>query len=255
MSAAVPQRPAGIRSRIWRERCRIVPQRLGVVGLDVARRDRVDVDAVRGPLVRERLRQLRDATLARCVPGDVDPALEGEERGDEDDLPRCRARASSRPISRVSTNCAVRFTSRTVVPVLVAVLGRRAAPDRAGVVDEHVDRRPGSQRLDEVVDRGPIAEVAACAHGRSSPRCAISLPTAPPSGSSVALTPITSAPASANAIEIASPMPRRQPVTSTVEPENEPAVTLDSRSGSSSQRRRRPVPRRRRAAGRAARPR
>ena len=158
MSAAVPHRPAGIRSRIWRERCRIVSQRLRVVGLDVARRDGVDVDAVRGPLVRERLRQLRDPTLARCVPGDVDPALEGEERGDEDDLPRSALHHEPADLAG-EHELRRQVHLQDLVPVLVAVLGRRVAPNRSCVVDEHVDRRPGSQRLDEVVDRSPIAEV------------------------------------------------------------------------------------------------
>ncbi len=137
---------------------RIVSQRLRVVGLDVARCDGVDVDAVRGPLVRERLRQLRDPALARCVPGDVDPALEGEEGGDEDDLP-CSALQHEPADLAGEHELRRQVHFQDLVPVLVAVLGRRASPNRSGVVDEHVDRRPGSERFDEVVDRSPIAEV------------------------------------------------------------------------------------------------
>ena len=64
----------------------VLPQRAGVVGRDLARRDRVDVHAVGSPLVGERLRQLRDPALAGGVAGDGDAALEREHRGDEDDL-------------------------------------------------------------------------------------------------------------------------------------------------------------------------
>ena len=180
------------------------------------------------------------ATLAGRVAGNGDPALEGEERGDEHDLPPA-ALQHGRPISRVSTNWAVRFTSRTVVPVLVTVLGRRVSTDRSGVVDEHVDRRPCSQSSAAGVERSPISEIGTRARGRSTPRCLDLAADIAPVGLEVALTPITSAPASANAIEIASPMPRRQPVTSTVDPENEPAVMPDSRPGSSWSGDRRPV--------------
>ena len=52
-------------------------QRLGVVGLDVAGRDGVDVDAARRPLVGEELGQAGDAVLGGGVGGDADAALEG----------------------------------------------------------------------------------------------------------------------------------------------------------------------------------
>src|SRR4051794_15876233 len=48
---------------------RIRPQRRRVVGRDVAGRDRVHVDALARPLVRERHREARDAALAGGVPG------------------------------------------------------------------------------------------------------------------------------------------------------------------------------------------
>ena len=60
-------------------------QGLGVVGLDVARRDGVDVDALRRPLVREQPGQPGDPVLGGGVGRDADAALEGEQRGDVDD--------------------------------------------------------------------------------------------------------------------------------------------------------------------------
>ena len=50
----------------------VVEERLRVVRAHVARRDRVDVDAAAGPLVCERLGELRDAALARRVAGPAD---------------------------------------------------------------------------------------------------------------------------------------------------------------------------------------
>ena len=58
---------------------RILTQRLGVVGLHVAGRDGVDVDAVSRPLVRERLRELDEAALRRGVTGNGDAALERQQ--------------------------------------------------------------------------------------------------------------------------------------------------------------------------------
>ena len=78
--SASPQRPAGMRSRIARRARRVVAQRLGVVGRDVARGDRVDVDAARRPLVRERLGESGDAGLRGGVAGHVDAALEAQQR-------------------------------------------------------------------------------------------------------------------------------------------------------------------------------
>ena len=48
--------------------------------------DRVDVDAQGCPLVGEGLGQARDGRLGGRVPGDVDPALEAEQRRGVDDL-------------------------------------------------------------------------------------------------------------------------------------------------------------------------
>ena len=56
-----PQRPAGMRSRIWRLRVLVGLQRRGVVGRDIARRDGVDVDALGRPFVGQQLSQAADA--------------------------------------------------------------------------------------------------------------------------------------------------------------------------------------------------
>src|SRR3954454_19840807 len=64
---------------------RVFAQRSGVLGLDVTRRDGVDVDPLLRPLIRQRLGDARDPVLRRRVRGDEDPALEAEQRRDVDD--------------------------------------------------------------------------------------------------------------------------------------------------------------------------
>src|SRR6185503_6398502 len=61
-------------------------QRRGVVGFEIAGRDRVHVDAARRPLVREQARDAGEAALARGVRRRANAALEREHRGDVDDL-------------------------------------------------------------------------------------------------------------------------------------------------------------------------
>ncbi len=208
---------------------RIVAERLRVVGRDVAGRDGVDVDPVRRPLVRERLRELRDPTLARCVPGDVDSALEGEQRGDEDDLP-CSALHHEPADLAGEHELRRQVHFQDLVPLLVAVLGRRVSPNRSCVVDEHVDRRPARSASSRGRrPRLPIGEVAVV-WPRKAVRARRPRARRPPSGSSVCADrrPCPRRHRRTRST-IALPMPRRQPVTSTVEPENEPAVTSDSR--------------------------
>ena len=99
------------------------------------------------------------AALARCISGNVDPALEGEERGDEDDLPVTLLEHLP-PYLPCQDELGRQVHLEYCIPVLVGVGGRRAPPNRAGVVDEDVDRRAFAQRRDEAVYRGAIAEVA-----------------------------------------------------------------------------------------------
>jgi hypothetical protein len=150
-----------MRSRIERARTGSSPERLRVVGRDVAGRDRVDVDAVGSPLVGERLRQPGERRLGRGVGGDVDAALEAEQRGGEHDLPGAAPdHLATDPPGE--DELARQVHRQHAVPLLVAVVHGRGALDRAGVVHEDVDRPLGAaQRLGEVGDRRPV--------GRSRP--------------------------------------------------------------------------------------
>ena len=121
---------------------RVGLQRRRVVGAHVAGGDRVHVDALARPLVGERLGELGDAPLGRRIGGDEDPALEGEQRGDVDDLAAAvgehvAAGGPAHPEHRVEVDVEDRE------PVLVARLGGGRAPDRAGVVDDDVERTRG----------------------------------------------------------------------------------------------------------------
>lgn len=103
-----------------------------------------------------------------------------------------------------------------MVPVLVRVLGGWRTPDRAGVVDEHIDIPPV-----QLCDEG--------ANGRSIGQIALHCDEAPPQrpylvaraaaiGLHARANANKSAPAAASAVAIARPIPRRQPVTSAVLP-------------------------------------
>ena len=56
------------------------------VGGDLSRGDAVDVDPVFGPFIGKRHDQFADARLAGGIAGNVDPALESQQRAGEDDL-------------------------------------------------------------------------------------------------------------------------------------------------------------------------
>src|SRR5690242_1291767 len=62
----------------------ILTQRPGVVRLDVAGRDGIDIDTGARPLVGERLGHARDRVLGGGVTDDVDATLEAEQRSRED---------------------------------------------------------------------------------------------------------------------------------------------------------------------------
>ena len=181
---------------------------------------RVDVDAAAGPLVGERLGQLRQAALRRRVGGHEDAALEGEQRAMLTILPARLRAISRRPTSRRQPERARQVDGQHEIPVLVGVLGRRRAADRAGVVDQDVDRAEGG--LGVVDDRAGAAGSLRSPHdGGGAPAQRLDRP--PPSstgGTSDVQT--TSAPASASARAMPAPSPAVAPVTratSPVEPE------------------------------------
>ncbi len=87
----------------------------------------------------ERLGEPGDAGLGGGVARDVDAALEAEQGGGEDHLPRAAARASTRPTACVSTNWADEVHLEHAVPQVEGVFGGRLPLDRPGVVDQDVD--------------------------------------------------------------------------------------------------------------------
>src|SRR5664279_1741488 len=78
--------PGGDSRRELLEPLRVGEQRGVHLGSHVSRRDGVDVDAVARPFVAQRLRELRDGTLACGVRGDGEATLEAQQRREIDDL-------------------------------------------------------------------------------------------------------------------------------------------------------------------------
>jgi hypothetical protein len=113
-------------------------QRRGVVGGDVARRDRVDVDAFGRPLVGEQPCQPCDPALGSGIARHADPALEAQQRGDVDDL--AAALCEHVPPGRLAQEeQALEVGVDHRVPVGLGELDRIGAADDAGVVDEDVE--------------------------------------------------------------------------------------------------------------------
>src|SRR5437870_8423257 len=113
-------------------------QRGSVVGAHVARRNRIDVDTVFGPLIRERFRQLRDSAFRRGVSGDGDAALKREQRSDVDDLTAVSAFEHMPAGELRKPKDAREVDLNDCGPILFREDGGRRAADRPGVVDEDV---------------------------------------------------------------------------------------------------------------------
>src|ERR1700683_167879 len=64
----------------------ILLERFGIVGVHVPRRNRIDVDALRGPFIGEGLGELANAAFGRSVRRHHDTALKREQRGDVNDF-------------------------------------------------------------------------------------------------------------------------------------------------------------------------
>ena len=104
-----------------------------------------------------------DAALGRRVAGHRDAALEGQQRGGEDDLARAALQHVAAEFAR-QHELRVQIDLDDLVPVFVGMLGGRLAQDRAGVVDQDVDGRAVALHLfDERVERLAVAEVAGVA--------------------------------------------------------------------------------------------
>ncbi len=114
--------------------------------------DRDDIHASTSPFVGRCHRQLANSTLAGCVTGDRDSALESQQRSREENpaaasLDHVLAEfASERERS-------VQVHFHHLVPIVTAMLGCRFAKDCPRCVDQNVDRRMIRLRLrDELVD-------------------------------------------------------------------------------------------------------
>ena len=221
MSSGCPQRPAGMRSRIARDRDRVLTQRPGVVGGDVARRDGVDIDAGRRPFIRQRLRHAGDRVLGRGVGATLMPPWKLSRDAVKMIFPFPRA-AIPAPMACASRNGAVRLTSSRPSQASSRMFGGRRPVDGARVVYQDVDRPLEFARCGRAGPRtsSRSARSAGIAQKRR-PWASTRRRASPPSGSSAALTPTTSAPAQASASAMASPIPRRAPVTTASRPASE----------------------------------
>ena len=167
----------------------------------------------RRPLVGEGLGELHDAALRGGVAGHGDAALEREQRGDVDDLAAVAAVDHLAARGAAEAEHARQVDGDRFVPERVAVLGRRLAPDDAGVVDDDVDAAEALDGLgDEPSGRRPSRQIRgeqfrATAAGLR--RCSSAVAAA----GAVLACRATSAPAPASASAIAAPRPRDAPVT------------------------------------------
>ena len=121
-------------------------QRGGVVGGDIARRDGVHIDAPGRPFVCEQLGEAGDAALRRGVARHADAALEGEERGDVDDLARALGQhVATGRLAEEEGGLEVGVDHR--VPILLGKVDAVGAADDAGIIDEDVEAAELLQRL------------------------------------------------------------------------------------------------------------
>ena len=126
-----------------------VLERVGHVGLDVAGRDRVDADAAAGELVRQRLRELGDATLRGGVGGDVEAAA-GTTSSSR------AGRSSRRPCSTIrrAAACASSNTERQV-DVDDAIATPRASCSSNALADDRARRCRRARRSGRAARRPP----------------------------------------------------------------------------------------------------
>jgi hypothetical protein len=90
------------------------------LGVDVARADRVDVDAEAAPLQRHRAGHVDHRRLAHAVHADLAEHAQPGHRRDVDDAPAgegARRRARLRAIMRLPTSCATKKAPRVLVSI------------------------------------------------------------------------------------------------------------------------------------------
>jgi len=119
--------------------CLVRLQCLRVRGREVAGSNGIHLDTMRSPLVRQRLRKLRDAALARGVGRDSDPPLKAQQRGDVDDLAGGVARDHVAGGALAQLEDARQIHLEDLLPIGQRDILSGTAMDRAGVVDEDID--------------------------------------------------------------------------------------------------------------------
>ncbi len=145
----------------------VLEQRTRVLRPHVTRRNRIHIHSAPGPLIGQRLGDLRHAAFGRRIRRHVDAALKRKQRSNVNDLPlparqHVRARRAAEPEHRGQVDL------DHGVPVFVGMFRRRCAPDDARVVHQDVHR---AHRRHGLIDqpvrlraRAEIGGQAVCAH-------------------------------------------------------------------------------------------
>src|SRR5271157_1096743 len=110
----------------------------GIVGGHIAGSDGVDVDALGGPFIGERLGQLGDCAFGGGIGRDQDAALEGQQRSDVDNFAAalCEHVAAGQ---LAEAEDRVEIDLDDVGPIPGGIIHGRGAADDAGIVNEDVD--------------------------------------------------------------------------------------------------------------------
>jgi hypothetical protein len=138
----------------------IINERRVHLGRNIARRNSIDSNALRRPLVAQRFGQLRNTTLARRVRRNRQPALETQQRRDIDDGPSAAVSVwlacehVCADFAAEGKDCA-EVDLQHFVPVVVRELVRRVAALNTTAVEENMDTVAVFEDLrNERVDRG-----------------------------------------------------------------------------------------------------
>jgi hypothetical protein len=131
---------------------RIVDQRLVQRGLEVARRDRIDLQAVLGPIGTHAAGQVLHRALGRRVGRDARPGQFALHRGDVDDLaPAAPNHVTGDGLTDIER--ARNIGGEQLVPFLDREILERRAELHAGIVDQDIDRAGISlNRLDTLLN-------------------------------------------------------------------------------------------------------
>ncbi|MCY1169227.1 hypothetical protein D9M73_92470 [compost metagenome] len=113
-------------------------QSRGIVGRDIARRNRIDVDALARPFIGEQLGQPANAALGRGIARHANAALKGQHRRDIDDLAGpFRDHVPPRRLAQEEHRFEIGVDHR--IPIVLGKIDRIGAADDAGIVDENIE--------------------------------------------------------------------------------------------------------------------